>query len=93
MKYKAFLETGADLNPLFECLLSPAANQAVKDPPDLTKVASNVVSNLLEFLDPPVVLDKYSKPMVRLLTDHKDAQVCNPNLLRVHSVIQTVRST
>jgi len=75
MKYKPFLETGADLNPLFECLLSPAGNQAVKDPPELTKVASGVVSNLLEFLDPQTVLEKYSKPLVRLLQEHNDSQV------------------
>jgi len=70
MKYKTYLETAADLNVVFRWLTSPP-----KASSQLTAVVNAAVSNLLEFLDPSVVLDKYWRQLVSILEDHKDPQV------------------
>ena len=71
VKYKTFLETAADLNVVFSWLTSPKASS------ELTAAVNVAVSNLLEFLDPSVVLDKYWRQLVTILKDHKDPQVSN----------------
>ena len=70
MKYKTYLETAADLNVVFRWLTSPP-----KASSQLTAVVNAAVSNLLEFLDPSLVLDKYWRQLVSILEDHKDPQV------------------
>ena len=70
MKYKTYLETAADLNVVFSWLTSSSKSSS-----ELTATVNAAVSNLLEFLDPSVVLDKYWRQLVSILEDHKDPQV------------------
>ena len=63
-KYKEYLEQHGNLEIVFDCV------NASKN----LQVVINVITNILDFLDPAVILEKYSKSLQRCL-DHPDVGV------------------